>query len=298
MDYNEGYVDALNLVEDVLGLSEEQKKFIAEKLDKELADSWIDSMEENMEEESVEEDVEDNTEDEREDAMEQKLEEGKSVQILDDFIIMRDYLVRWGSEFKKDVEGLFTNRTNPDGSIGEYFTPDTDFSSEQVSKGFLPIDWFHRRDTDADMPRDDILGYVDLKSAVVTDEGLIVSKILNRRHRFVKAIQKLIEAGLIHSSSEPYQELVSKASDGRITRWGLFRDSLTISPMEHRLMPEFKSSMDEETKMVLLEYGIITDEGDEVIQAKSTEDMANNLIPETRSAILSLIDLDNTIENL
>jgi len=52
-------------------------------------------------------------------------------------------------------------------------------------------------------------------------------------------VEDLIRDGLIGTSSEPIQESVEKDADGKITRWPLLRDSMTVQPMEHRMMKEF-----------------------------------------------------------
>lgn len=291
MDYNTGYIDGVNKVIEHFGLSDEEQKSLSESFSEELLSQWTESLPEQDDEEKSAEKIPEQTEEDKQTL----LDDGKGVEVLDDIILVRDYLVKWGDKTKKDIEGIATPRTNPDGSIGEYFTPQTDFSSEQVAKGYLPIDWFHRKDPDPDFPKDDILGYVDLKSAVVDETGLLVTKILNRRHRFIKAIQRLIEMGKISSSSEPYQDMVRKGADGRIEKWGLFRDSLTMQPMEIRMMPEFanfKSALTDEEKTVLLEYGIIANEDSDTPEAESIEDNAGSELKLKAKSMLIQLELD------
>jgi len=135
----------------------------------------------------------------------------------------------------KDLEGIASPNKNADGSTGEYFSKATDFESTYTQTGMLYVDWEHGRD---DLSQDDLLGYVDWKSAKVDDKGLWVERVLNRRNKYVQWLKTLIDSGLVGTSSEPVQSRIAKAADGHITRWPLKRDTLTVTPMEPRMLNE------------------------------------------------------------
>lgn len=143
-----------------------------------------------------------------------------------------NYMVLFGG---RDLEGVLSPRRNADGSAGEYFTKSTAFDSQYTDVDLLAVDWEHGV---GELGKDEVLGRVDWKSARVDDRGLFVERVLNRRNRYVKYLEELIEAGLIGNSSEAVSEGVEKAADGHILRWPLRRDTLTVSPMEPRMMSE------------------------------------------------------------
>lgn len=143
-----------------------------------------------------------------------------------------NYIVLFGG---RDLEGLGSNRTNPDGTKGEYFSKTTDFESTYTQTGLLYVDWEHGQQ---DLNQDEVLGYVDWKTARADEKGLWVERVLNRRNKYVEWLKTLIDSGLIGTSSEPVQPRVAKAANGCITRWPLKRDTLTVSPMEPRMLSE------------------------------------------------------------
>jgi hypothetical protein len=137
----------------------------------------------------------------------------------------------------RDLEGIRPGSTviewtNPDGSRGEYFTPDTVFESNYTKTGRLSIDWEHGKDTASG--KDDTLGYVDWGTAKADERGVWVMRVLDRHNRYVQWLEELIDAGIIGSSSDAVPEGVQKADDGAITHWPLRRDTLTVVPMEWR----------------------------------------------------------------
>lgn len=143
-----------------------------------------------------------------------------------------NYMVLFGG---RDLEGVLSPRRNADGSAGEYFTKSTAFDSQYTDVDLLAVDWEHGV---GELGKDEVLGRVDWKTARVDDRGLFVERVLNRRNRYVKYLEELIEAGLIGNSSEAVSDGVEKAADGKILRWPLRRDTLTVSPMEPRMMTE------------------------------------------------------------
>lgn len=165
----------------------------------------------------------------------------KSISVTDDELRVGNYIMLWGG---RDLEGLASNRKNGDGSHGEFFTQSTNWKSDYTDTGRLYVDWEHGHDPDqndkgVNAPnRDNILGYVDIKSMKADPTGLWVERVLNRRNRYVNFLEELIDAGLIGTSSEPVQNGVTKSSNGQIGDWPLKRDTLTVSPMEPRMLGE------------------------------------------------------------
>ncbi len=160
----------------------------------------------------------------------------KSVSKTEDELVVANYMVLFGG---RDLEGIASPRVNPDGSKGEYFTKATEFESDYTATGQLLIDWEHRTQPDGVGPdAEDVFGYVDWKSAIIDETGLFVKRILNRRNRYVKMLEALFDAGLLGSSSEPVQKGVAKRDNGEITTWPLQRDSISVSPMDYRMLKE------------------------------------------------------------
>ena len=151
-----------------------------------------------------------------------------------DHLVVANYLVLFGG---RDLEGVASTRVNGDGTKGEYFTKNTDFISQYTDTGQLLIDWEHRTQPDGVGPdSEDIFGFVDWKSAIVDEAGLFARRVLNRRNRYVKMLEALLDAGMIGSSTEPVQKGVVKGPDGEIQKWPLKRDSFSVSPMDPRML--------------------------------------------------------------
>jgi len=163
----------------------------------------------------------------------------KAISRTDDELRVGNYIVLFGT---RDLEGHGSHRVNPDGTKGEYFTPETDFESSYTKAGAVFVDWEHGHDYDEQNdigPAGEVLGVVDWKTARRDKMGLWVERILNRRSAYVKWVESLIEDGLIGSSSEAVPDGVQKAADGAILRWPVKRDTFTVEPMEFRNMKEF-----------------------------------------------------------
>jgi len=136
----------------------------------------------------------------------------------------------------RDLTG-YAHGKNPDGSLGEFFTKSTDLESDYTKTGRIYVDFEHGRDPDAiGNNKDTVLGFVDWKTAKVDDEGVIVRRVLNRRHEYMRWLEPLLRAGLVGSSSQGVAGQVEKDENGEIKRWPLERDSLTVTPMEPRMM--------------------------------------------------------------
>jgi hypothetical protein len=157
----------------------------------------------------------------------------KAVSKTDDQLIVENHIVLFGG---RDLEGKVNERVNPDGTRGEYFTKATDLRSAYTNTGVLYVDWEHGQGGKAEPQEDDIIGFVDWTTAKADDDGILVRRILDRRSRFIQMIEPLIEEGMIGTSSEAVPQGVTKADTGEITRWPLRRDTLTVSPMEPRML--------------------------------------------------------------
>jgi 2'-5' RNA ligase len=155
----------------------------------------------------------------------------KAITKTDTELRVANYLAMFGG---RDLEGIASTRKNKDGSIGEYFTKSTAFASPYTDVGVLYVDWEHGIGQDG-IAGDDVLGYVDWKSARMDEKGLWVERILNRKNRYVQWLEDLIEAGAIGTSSEAISEGVVKGANGEIKAWPLRRDSLTVTPMDWRM---------------------------------------------------------------
>lgn len=147
----------------------------------------------------------------------------KAVSETDTELRVANYIVLFGG---RDLEG-------------EYFTPQTKLESEYTAKGKLDVDWEHGRNAKADgLGKNDILGWVDWATAKADERGVWVERVLNRSNKYVQWIQQLIKAGRVGSSSEALTARVQKSQDGQILTWPLYRDSLTVTPMEPRMIGE------------------------------------------------------------
>lgn len=156
----------------------------------------------------------------------------KAISRTDEELRVGNYMVLFGG---RDLEGTLSPRLNKNGTRGEYFTKSTVFESPYTAVDLVAVDWEHGH---GELEKDEILGRVDWKTARVDERGLFVERVLNRRNRYVKYLEELIEAGLIGNSSEAVSDSVEKADDGQIVRWPIRRDTLTVTPMEPRMITQ------------------------------------------------------------
>jgi HK97 family phage major capsid protein len=160
----------------------------------------------------------------------------KAISRTDDTLRVVNYIVLFGG---RDLEGTLSDHKNADGSVGEYFTPETILESQYTRTGVLYVDWEHGQDGSKGAPgAEDVLGIVDWTTAKRDDHGVWVERALNRRNEYMRYLEQLIDAGMVGTSSEAQADQVQKAADGKITRWPLKRDTLTVTPMEPRMMSE------------------------------------------------------------
>lgn len=123
--------------------------------------------------------------------------------------------------------------------VGEYFTKSTKLESPYTDIGTMYVDFEHGIDPDElGIDDNDVLGVVDWKSARVDETGVYVERVLSRRAQYMDFLSELIEAGVMGTSSEAVRGKVAKTRDGEITDWPLKRDSLTLTPMEPRMVSE------------------------------------------------------------
>ena len=159
----------------------------------------------------------------------------KAIKKTDDQLVVENYIVLFGG---RDLEGTVNDNVNADGSRGEFFTKATDLRSAYTNTGRLYVGWEHGF-ADGDEPgADEPLGFVDWTTAKADETGVRVQRILDRRAAFVRMIEPLIDEGLIGTSSEAVPQKVRKADTGEILRWPLRSDSLTVTPMEPRMLTE------------------------------------------------------------
>jgi HK97 family phage major capsid protein len=160
----------------------------------------------------------------------------KAVSETPDELRVANYIVLFGG---RDLEGVASERRNADGTRGEFFTKNTIFESDATRAGQFPIDWEHNtvrnRVIDGIRPGE-YLGHVDWKTARIDERGVWVERVLNRRHKYMQYIEMLIKQGLIGNSSEAKN--IVKLETGEIKKYPLVRDTLTVQPMEPRMMTQ------------------------------------------------------------
>lgn len=124
------------------------------------------------------------------------------------------YLVVWGGPDERDLQG-------------EYFTGETE----------LGLDWYPQRPLlyqhglDGAL-RAAVIGAID---TLAPDEtGVWAEAQLDLRQRWARAVQRLIEKGVLGWSSGSLAHLVEVAEDGCIRRWPIVEGSLTPTPAQPR----------------------------------------------------------------
>jgi len=159
----------------------------------------------------------------------------KAISKTDDELRVANYIVLFGG---RDLEGIANENKNTDGTTGEYFTKATALDSAYTETGRLLVDWEHGHAPDGEPQRDDVLGYVDWSTKTIDDKGVWVERVLNRRNAYMRYLEQLVEAGMVGNSSEAVPGKAAKGEDGEIKVWPLKRDTLTVTPMEPRMMKE------------------------------------------------------------
>ncbi len=162
----------------------------------------------------------------------------KTISQSDEQWVVGNYIVLFGG---RDASAFgYVGNTKPihknaDGTLGEYFTPQTDLESEYTKAlQRLPVDWEHGI---MELSDDEILGYVDWSTKTIDDKGVFVQRILNRRNQYVKWIEELNGLGYeFGTSSQAVDGKSERADDGALVKWPLKRDTLTYQPAEPRML--------------------------------------------------------------
>lgn len=124
------------------------------------------------------------------------------------------YLVVWGGPEERDLQG-------------EYFTAETE----------LGLGWYPQRPLLYQHGLDGalkaaVIGAID---TLAPDEtGVWAEAQLDLRQRWARAVQRLIEKGVLGWSSGSLAHLVEVADDGKIRRWPIVEGSLTPTPAQPR----------------------------------------------------------------
>ena len=144
---------------------------------------------------------------------------------------IKGYTYLWGNPTVTDIEM-------------EYFTKDTNFWDETLGKSPRPLTWDHAQDDS--LKAHPVIGQI-------TDFGddeigrWYVAK-LDRSHKYRKAIDALIEAGKLGTSSDSAPQYVQRVKTGKSTwlkEWPWFASALTDTPAEPRMIDslEFYKSL-------------------------------------------------------
>lgn len=162
----------------------------------------------------------------------------KALSKTDEELRVGNYIIMFGS---RDLEWVRSGK-NADGTMGEFFTERTQVESAYTKAGMFHVDWEHgigKALDGNDAPgADDVLGYVDWRTARTDTKGIWVERVLSRRNEYMKFLEELIEAGLVGTSSEALETGIKRKNTGEILAWPLVRDTLTVSPAEPRMMQE------------------------------------------------------------
>ena len=135
---------------------------------------------------------------------------------------IQGYVTLWGNERLTDVEA-------------EYFTRETDFWDGILGKSPRPLTWDHAQDKS--LKASPVIGQmIDFG-----DDNLgrwYVAK-MEQSHQYRKAIDALLEAGLLGTSSDSAPQYVERVTRGKSTwlkTWPLFAAALTHTPAEPRMV--------------------------------------------------------------
>jgi len=160
----------------------------------------------------------------------------KAIGSTDDELRVGNYIVLFGDENRRDLEGIATPHKNADGSVGEFFTKATRLESPYTATGRLPVGWEHGRKPEGEDAG--VLGFVDWATSKADEMGVWVERVLRRSNQYVRLLESLIDAGIIGTSSEADPVGVQKAANGLIAAWPIVGDTLTVSPTEWRMLSQ------------------------------------------------------------
>ena len=138
------------------------------------------------------------------------------------------YTFLWGSPAQKDIER-------------DYFTKETNFWDDILGKNPRPLSWDHAQDET--FKASPIVGTItDFGD---DDVGRWYTAHLDRAHKYRKAIDAMIERGLLGSSSDSASQYVRKVKKGmsnEIVEWPWFASALTDAPCEPRMLDAGKAA--------------------------------------------------------
>lgn len=144
---------------------------------------------------------------------------------------IKGYTFLWGSPSMTDVEM-------------EYFTRESNFWDDRMGKSARPLTWDHAQDSE--FKSSPVIGsIVDFGDDEV---GRWYVAKLDRSHRYRKAIDELIKAGKLGTSSDSAPQYVQRVKTGKSTwlkEWPWFASALTDTPAEPRMIDslEFLKSL-------------------------------------------------------
>ncbi len=137
------------------------------------------------------------------------------------------YLLVWGASAHRDGGSVEEGQAVQRDLQGQYFTPETD----------VGLDWYERRPVLYHHGLDGalkaaVIGVID--SLIPDETGLWAEAQLDLRKRYVRAVRRLVDQGLLGWSSGSLPHLVEISADGQIKRWPIVEGSLTPTPAEPR----------------------------------------------------------------
>lgn len=203
--------------------------------------------------------------------------DGDAIKALDNDIL-RGYAVRFGDADHPDLQK-------------DYYTKATDFWLDHFGWP-RPITYHHGMD--AGTRNDPVIGH--WLKAGVDDVGVWMEGQMDRAHAYYKAMKELAQRGYLRLSSDsaPQWVIRERQQNGvsEIKRWPLVTSSVTVTPMEPRMLPV-------EVKAYLAEIGLDIDAD---AQANDPDDARGDGLKasdEERAKLimleLDLIELEATI---
>lgn len=124
------------------------------------------------------------------------------------------YLIVWGHPSARDLQG-------------EFFTPQTELGLDWYAE--RPVLYHHGLDGQLKAA---VIGVIDTLRP--DDVGVWAEAQLDMRQRYVRAVQRLVDKGVLGWSSGSLPHLVQVDDDGHITHWPIVEGSLTPTPAEPR----------------------------------------------------------------
>ncbi len=195
--------------------------------------------------------------------------DGDAIKALENDVI-RGYAVRFGDSDHPDLQK-------------DYYTKATDFWLDHFGWP-RPITYHHGMD--AGTRNDPVVGH--WLKAGVDDVGVWMEGQMDRAHAYYKAMKELAARGYIRLSSDsaPQWVIREKQQNGvnEIKRWPLITSSLTVTPMEPRMLPV-------EVKAYLAEIGMDIDDSQEAIDPDAAKADGQKAADDERARML-LFELD------